>query len=100
MSKVNDPAMRSAMEARQQAVRTNFSSIRSAMRDAGDAYTPYIGHLKDIQTAMSLDMTPAGVKTVAPTMAKVNAEGQTLKDKINVVIAKMDEVTNTMGPAK
>jgi len=100
MSQVTDPAMRQNMTARQEAVRANFSSIRSAMRDAADAYTPYMAHLKDIETALALDMTPAGIKTVQPTMAKATAEGATLKEKINAVIAKMDSVTNAMAPAQ
>jgi hypothetical protein len=92
IAQVSDPAMRASMTARKKAISDNFAGVREAAQAASYAYQPFEQTLKDIDKALGLDLTPGGVKSSADAIARANAQGKNLKDRLNEVIAALDIV--------
>ena len=67
------------------AVRTNFKLIKMYAEDARKAYGPYLQGNKELVAALSIDLSPAGMSSLAPAMDVVAANGQALKQRIAAI---------------
>ena len=99
MESISSPELRASAEQRRTQVRQNFDAVSQAARDAKAAYEPFMQDLTDIQKALALDLTPAGVQAVRPTMDRVNADATTLNSKLDALIAALDRVSAGITPA-
>jgi hypothetical protein len=61
--------------------------LRDVARTTEAAYEPFIGQLRDIQRALSLDLTPAGVEVAQPAFEIARQSGADLKQQIDAVLA-------------
>lgn len=99
MAGVDNPELRAGAEARRQKVRANFESIRTAAQATRDAYEPYIKDLQDIEKVLAMDLTPQGVQTVRPAMDKANADARVVNERLDALIAQLDNVSAGMTPS-
>ena len=98
MSKVSNPDLKAAAQARAAKVRGRYEMISAKTQDAKAAYDPFIRDLKDLQTYLSNDLTPAAVQAASPVFDKVKASGQVLKQKLTAVQQELDDVAAEMSP--
>jgi chromosome segregation ATPase len=98
MATINDPSIRAAAAQRREAVRANFEQVKTDAQAAREAYDPFLAHLKEIQHVLSIDLTPANVQALKPTMDEVHKEADTLKQKADVLKADLDRIRNGMSP--
>jgi chromosome segregation ATPase len=99
MSKVTNPDLKAAAQARATKVRGRYDMIQAKAQDAKAAYEPFIRDLKDLQTYLSNDLTPGAVEAATPVFAKVQASGQVLNQKLDAFKAELDDVATEMSPA-
>lgn len=99
MSEVSNAELKAGAEQRRAKVKQRYDQIESSARAAGDAYRPYLQNLQDIQQALAHDLTPAGVNSAKPAIAKARAEGVTLQQRLDDVIAQLDQVGGSMSSA-
>src|SRR5688500_5185169 len=99
MAKVDDPALRAAATERANKVRERFEAITTKSNEVRDAYQPYMKQLKSLQTYLSNDLTAAGVQGATPVFDKAAADSKVVTAKIDALIAELDSVASTMGPA-
>ena len=105
VSNIDDPALRAAANSRAEKVRERYDGITAKANEARAAYEPFIKQLKGVQTYLSNDLTPAGVQSAGDVFDRATANGKTVGEKIDAVIAELDSVaanfstTQTAGTA-
>ena len=98
MKTFKDPQVKASMESRREAVRTNFVLVRMYAQDARQAYGPYLQGSKEIVKALSIDLSPAAINSLAPAMDKVAADGMTLKQKLAAMQHALGNIAGGVSP--
>ena len=99
MDQISNPELKAGAQQRRASVKQNYDSITAAAQTARDAYDPYLRDLQDIQRALANDLTPAGVDAAKPAIDKAKANGETLQQRLDALIARLDEVGGSMSSA-
>lgn len=97
MDQVSNPELRAGAAERRQRVKANYESIVTTGRTVRDAYQPFLKDLQDIQRALASDLTPAGVGAASAAIEKTKGEGAVVNERIDTLIAKLDEVSQGMA---
>jgi hypothetical protein len=98
MKSIKDPSIKSTLQSRQEAVRTNFALIRLYAEDVRKAYGPFVSGNKDIAQALSIDLSPAAAASLAPAMDRVAADGATLQQKLAAIEHALNNIANGISP--
>jgi hypothetical protein len=98
METIDDPQIKSTMESRRQAVKSNYQLVQMYADDARKAYEPFLKGNQQLVKAFSIDLSPAAVSSLAPSMDKVLADGEMLKQKIAALQRALGNITNGVSP--
>jgi chromosome segregation ATPase len=98
MAQVSDPNLKAAAESRAAKLRGRYATITAKAQDGRAAYQPYIRDLKEIQTYLSNDLTPAAIQAAGPAFKKAKSDGQTVRQKLDAVYAELDAVAIELSP--
>jgi len=98
MESVKDPMIRSSLESRREAVKTNFKLVQMYADDARKAYEPYLRRSKEIVQALTIDLSPAAVKSLAPAIDSVMADGDALRLKLAAMQHALNNIANGVSP--
>ena len=98
MSTLSDPNLKSTLEQRREAVRANYEQVRSAGQDVRDAYDPFIAKLGEIEKALSINLTPATVNGIRPTLDQAQSDGRALKQKLSNLQEQLDRIQAGLTP--
>lgn len=98
MDSIEDPAVKSSVESRREAVRTNYDQLKMYAQDARNAYEPFLKDNQDIVKALSMNLSPAAVSSLTASMDKTSADGKTLKQKIAAMQRAMDNMAKGQPP--
>ncbi len=98
MEDIKDPTMKASLESRRQAVRTNFVLIRMYADDARKFYEPFLKGNKDLIQALSIDLSPAAVASLSPSIDAILANGRSLQERISMMQRAMDNIANGISP--
>jgi len=85
--------LRAGATERRQTVRENYNRLRDVARDLQAAYEPFLTQLREIQKALALDLTPAGVDAAKPAIQTAREAGDQLKERIDAFIEELDAVS-------
>ena len=97
MDQISNPELKAGAAERRAKVKANYDQIQTAAATTRDAYQPYLRNLQDIQRALANDLTPAGVESAKLAIDKAKTEGQTLVERLDMLIAELDEVGASMS---
>lgn len=97
MAEVQDAELRASATERAQAVHDMFKLVREKADAANTAYTPFVGHLTDLEAYLNNDLTPAGVKIAQPVIKKVGESGQALNRAIADYQAELKKVKTALS---
>jgi len=92
VANIDDPALRAAANTRADKIRERYDAITAKANEVRTAYEPFIKQLKGVQTYLSNDLTPAGVQGAGDVFDRATANGKTVGEKIDAVIAELDSV--------
>jgi hypothetical protein len=96
---VEDKELRGQAEQRRNLVRENYGRVSDTTRALREAFDPFRRDLKDIETFLANDLTPAGVRAATPSIRRATTNGQEVQHRIDAVIAELQRVANAMTPA-
>jgi|GEM_PF-1851167 len=85
--------LRAGATERRETVRENYNRLRDVASEMQAAYEPFLKQLRDIQRALSLDLTPAGVEAAKPAIETARQTGTQLKEQIDAFIDELDGVS-------
>jgi len=92
MESIDDPTVKSSVESRRQAVRSNYDQLKMYAQDARAAYEPFLKDNQAIVKALSMNLSPAAVSGLSTSMDRAAADGKTLKEKIAAMQRAMDNI--------
>ena len=98
MKSINDPAIKSSLQSRQDAVRTNFKLIRLYADDIKKAWDPFLKGNKDIVQALSIDLSPATINSLAAPIDRVLADGAKLGQSLAAIQLALNNMANGVSP--
>jgi len=98
MESIDDPMIKSSLESRREAVRTNFALFQMYVDDAKKAFDPFLRGNKGLVQALSIDLSPAAMSSLSPSMDRVMTDGQALKQRIMAVQRALDNIANGVSP--
>jgi chromosome segregation ATPase len=98
MATIKDPMIRSSLESRREAVRTNFKLVQMYAQDARTAYDPCLRRNKEIVQALSIDQSPATIASLAPAMDSVMADLDGLRLKLAAMQNALNNIANGVSP--
>jgi len=90
LGSMNYEAIRLRSEARKNEVSAHFETVNRRYNEARAAMQPLVDYLKDIRTALSTDLTPAGLESVKPILS--NAEENA--GKVQVALGRLTNELN------
>ena len=91
-TEIDNPTIRASAEARRKRLRDGQEQISTATGEAKDAYVPFMKDLQDIKKYLATDLSKSSVADLAEAAKKVQADGQTVKAKLDAVAKALDAV--------
>jgi chromosome segregation ATPase len=99
LDSIQNAELKAASADRRVAMQKRFDEINAEMSEVGKAYGPFAIDLKDIRAYLDLDLTAASVKAAAKVIAKANADGATLKARVDTLSTDLDKFIAEMSAA-
>jgi len=98
MESITDADIKASLKSRQDAVRANYALIRMYADDARKAYDPFLKGNQQMVKALAIDLSPAALNSLGPSIARVTADGVTLKGKLSAMQHAMDNTAGGFSP--
>ena len=98
METIKDPAIKATLESRREAVSKNFKLIQMYAQDVRKAYGPFLQGNKDIVQALSIDLSPSAVNSLAASLDRVMTDGKRLDERLWSMERALDNIANGMSP--
>jgi hypothetical protein len=98
MKQLKDPAIKASVESRRDAVKSNFALVQMYTDDVRKAYEPFIAGNKDLVQALSIDLSPAALTGLAPSIDRVTDDGTALDQKLWMLQRALDNIANGASP--
>jgi hypothetical protein len=95
LSQIQNEEIRNQSAERKAAMIKQFEATKASYDAARAAYNPFVANLRDIRTAISTDLTPAGVQAIAKSMDKVNSQAAEVQKTMSELAAQF----RTLGKA-
>jgi hypothetical protein len=97
MANVSNPDLNETAQARSESVKQRFLIIRDSFTETSEAYNKLYSDLSGIRAYLSNDLTPAGVKAIAPIIDRANADREELRQKGNAARSALDELAGALS---
>lgn len=92
VDEMSTPDLQARSSERREAIRDNYDRLRDAARATDAAYQPFLTHLRDVQAALALDLTPAGLQAAQPAIDAARQSAKNLKQQIDTFVSQIDQV--------
>jgi hypothetical protein len=76
-----------------------FTEIKMSYTEASEGFKPFVSDLKDIQTALATDLTPAGVNSIKGAADKANKDSVPLKASLDKLAGQFKDLGASMQAA-
>lgn len=96
LAKIQNEEIRNNSAERKTAVMKQFDQAKASYDEARTAFNPLLANLRDIRTAISTDLTPAGVEAVRKSMTKINEEAATVRKSLTDLAAQFKELGKSL----
>jgi hypothetical protein len=98
MESINDPMIKASLESRRKAARSNFALVSMYADDVRKAYEPFLSGNKQLVQALSIDLSPAAILSLGPSMDKVMSDGMVLKERMGAMQMALNNIANGISP--
>lgn len=76
-----------------------FTEIKMSYTEASEGFKPFVSDLKDIQTALATDLTPAGLNSIKGAADKANKDSVPLKTSLAKLAGQFKDLGASMQAA-
>lgn len=98
MASIKDPDIKASLDERRRAVQSNFATARMYADDIRNAYEPFLRGNKDLLQALSIDLSPAAIAGLSPSMDRLDADGRKLQERIGAMQQALNNMANGEAP--
>jgi hypothetical protein len=96
LARIQNEEIRSASADRKAAVMKQFEKARDRYDEARAAFNPLLADLRDIRTALSTDLNPAGVEVIRKSMSKVSEGTAAVRKSLVDAAAQFEELGKSL----
>ncbi|MDX9740699.1 MAG: DUF2959 family protein [Gammaproteobacteria bacterium] len=93
---VSNPDVVDISEARHEESREAFTELTRTSADVKRTLQTYISDLRDMETYLSNDLTPAGIKAIQPVAEQAQKDGEALQQAIEPMINALNKARSAM----
>jgi DUF2959 family protein len=98
MGTITNPQIKAAAEANRTKLQALYDSIEPDIAAVKETGTSFLSDLKDLQAYFQVDLSSAGIASVADMITKANADGKTVQTLLDKVLTTLDQVKTQMAP--
>jgi uncharacterized coiled-coil DUF342 family protein len=100
LPQIGNPDLRKRSETRMAETRAKFDGVLSSVREAREAYEPFMKNMKDQWTYLGHDLNPKGISSLKPDADKLNGEAKELFQKIDTGTKKANEYIDSLRSSR
>jgi hypothetical protein len=100
LQQIGNADLRKRSETRMTETRGQFDGILNAVREAREAYEPFMKDLKDQWTYLGHDLNPSGISSLKPDVDKLNLKAKDLFAKIDAGTKKAEEYVRSLRSSR
>ena len=82
LAEIHNEDIKARSQSRKEEVRQKMMAIKQRYEEGEQGFKPFVADLRDVQRALSIDLTPEGVSTVRPIVGKAMQDVGPLNDSI------------------
>jgi chromosome segregation ATPase len=97
---ITDADIKESAEDRRKSLSKKLEGVTKAMDEAAGMYPPYLARMKDARTALSNDLTKAGIKSIDSTLSHLINEGADVTKALDKVVKELDATIPAFQAAK
>jgi len=97
LATIMNPDIKNASQQRKAAVQSELNDTKRAYAEVRTDFDPFMANLKDIQTALSTDLTAGGIGAVKSAADQANNNGAKLKESLASLAKEFRDVGAAMG---
>jgi hypothetical protein len=95
-AEVSNPDVAEISDQRHEETREAFTELTRSSANVKRTLQTYISDLRDIETYLSNDLTPAGVEAIQPVAEQAQKDGEALQQAIQPMINALNKARSTM----
>ena len=99
LDKIKNPALRDSSSARLSEVSSSFAGMKALYDETTRTFIPFQTDIKDIQTALGADLTPAGQATVQPFIQRALVNVEPVKRALEDLATEFSRLGVSLAPA-
>jgi chromosome segregation ATPase len=88
---MTDPSLRAKAEERRTKLSKAIDGVTKAMDEARGGITPFMMSIKDVQTYLSNDLTPAGIKSIKDKSGKLTKDARSISKSLDEVVEALEK---------
>jgi archaellum component FlaC len=95
---MTNPDVKKSMDERRQVVRDSFTKVEASAGEVKSAYQPFLKDVKEIEKALSLNLSTPTVQSLQPAMTKAKESSVVLNQKIDALSATVKDLMSGITP--
>jgi len=99
IAKIQNEDIRKRSTERKEAVMKHFEKVKVDYNEAKTAFIPFMNDLKDIRTALSTDLTTAGITSIKGVAEKTNKNAVSVRQSLAKLVADFKELSSSLAAA-
>ena len=96
LAMIQNEDIRNNSAERKAAVIKQFDQVKTSYDEARSAFNPLLADLRDIRTALSTDLTPAGVSAINKSMTKVNEHAAKVRKSLGDLAVQFKDLGKSL----
>jgi len=98
MKDVDDEELKTASMKRRKEMEQEMTNLDTEIQNVRSHYSAFIKNLRDIQTALDVDLNPAGVNAIAPIVKRTKLDAESVGADIDNVITSLNVIYKQIAP--
>jgi hypothetical protein len=99
LARIQTEDIRSRSAARKTEVMQGFERVQANYQNSSVTLAPFLARLGDIRTALSTDLTPAGLDSIRGSVGSAKTEGESVKQSLRSLAADFKNLGVSLSPA-
>jgi methyl-accepting chemotaxis protein len=105
LAELKNEEIRKLAAERRAKLQETFGNIKNGIEDAKTAFTPFLGDLKDLRTALASDLTVQGIESAKDVLKKTKTSGVEVQKNLDALVTELNTVAaaitaSAVKPAK
>ena len=96
LGQIQDPALRDQAKSRLEASREEYDKVKAALKDAGEALSPFSTELVDNIKYLGAELTPGAAASLKPQADKLNERGATVFAQADNAVVTANKYFDTL----